>query len=131
MNEGPITREEMITLFGEEIPMEAVALIWNEPEGMTIGQIRAKLREIARCHCGRNGHPLNSVNCPVHGYSTVPAQDMKTVTRALQKSRDVLELYAPDDRSGMTLSALNDVDRALASLTTGQRSTRDTAGDHA
>lgn len=24
------------------------------------------------CHCGKNGHALNSINCPVHGTSSLP-----------------------------------------------------------
>lgn len=28
-----------------------------------------RLRVRPRCHCGRDGHALNSVNCPVHGES--------------------------------------------------------------
>jgi hypothetical protein len=24
------------------------------------------------CHCGKDGHPLGSVNCPEHGYMTAP-----------------------------------------------------------
>ena len=23
------------------------------------------------CHCGKNGHPLGSINCPIHGYKTI------------------------------------------------------------
>ena len=26
---------------------------------------------IHNCHCGKDGHALNSVNCPIHGYYTV------------------------------------------------------------
>jgi hypothetical protein len=25
---------------------------------------------IKKCHCGKDGHPLNSINCPVHGDKT-------------------------------------------------------------
>lgn len=28
--------------------------------------------EMKKCHCGKNGHALNSVNCPVHGASYAP-----------------------------------------------------------
>lgn len=46
-NTSPITREEMIEMFGEEMPMEAVVLVWDSPGETTIGEVRAKLREIA------------------------------------------------------------------------------------
>lgn len=45
MNEGPITREELIEMFGEA--MAAVTLLWESPPSMTIGRLRAELREIA------------------------------------------------------------------------------------
>jgi hypothetical protein len=44
---SPITRDEMRTMFGDTIPMEAVSLLWDSPGEMTVGQIRARLREIA------------------------------------------------------------------------------------
>lgn len=24
-----------------------------------------------KCHCGKNGHALNSINCPIHAYKIV------------------------------------------------------------
>lgn len=42
-----ITREEMIELFGEEMPIEAVKLLFNSDDSLTIGDIRAQLRDIA------------------------------------------------------------------------------------
>jgi len=47
-NEGPITQEEMIELFGEAMPIEAVQLLWQADGSATVGQIRAKLREIGQ-----------------------------------------------------------------------------------
>jgi hypothetical protein len=47
MSDAPITQKEMIELFGEAMPIEAVNLIWNGPDDMTVGECRAKLREIA------------------------------------------------------------------------------------
>ncbi len=44
---GPITREEMIAMFGSECPIEAINLIWNAPEQKTLAEIRRELREIA------------------------------------------------------------------------------------
>lgn len=43
----PITREEMIAMFGETMPMEAVQLAWNADSTKTIGEIRDELRAIA------------------------------------------------------------------------------------
>ena len=46
--EGPISREEMRALFGEEMPMEAVQLLWGAGPDETIGSVRAKLRALAK-----------------------------------------------------------------------------------
>jgi len=47
MNDGPITREEMVEMFGSECPIEAINLIWNAPDHKTLAEIRRELREIA------------------------------------------------------------------------------------
>jgi hypothetical protein len=44
------------------------------------------------CQCGENGHPLNSVNCDVHGYITVP----KSQIRLWQEQNDKGEIMAQD-----------------------------------
>lgn len=38
------TREEFAELFGEEVPIEAVDLVWNSSPEATIGEIREQLR---------------------------------------------------------------------------------------
>lgn len=43
----PITPDEIFAMFGNTLPMEAVALMWDGPDEMTVGELRAKLREIA------------------------------------------------------------------------------------
>jgi hypothetical protein len=45
---APITKEEMVEMFGEEMPREAVNLVWDSPGEMTVGEIRTELRRIAR-----------------------------------------------------------------------------------
>lgn len=45
--QGKIMLEEWTDMFGSEMPIEAVDLLWNAPADMTIGEVRAKLREIA------------------------------------------------------------------------------------
>ena len=44
---SPITQLEMIEMFGVAMPIEAVELLWDADEYDTIGEVRAKLREIA------------------------------------------------------------------------------------
>ena len=46
-DEKQITQEEMQQLFGETMPWQAVELIWNAPDTMTIGEVRSKLRKMA------------------------------------------------------------------------------------
>jgi hypothetical protein len=43
----PITKDEMMELFGEALPMEAVQLLWNTPPNKTVGDLRAELRAVA------------------------------------------------------------------------------------
>ncbi len=44
---SPITQQEMIDMFGEMMPIEAVSLLYQADGRETIGEIRAKLRKIA------------------------------------------------------------------------------------
>lgn len=45
--QAKITQQELVDMFGSQMPIEAVDLLWNAPDEMTIGEARAKLREIA------------------------------------------------------------------------------------
>jgi hypothetical protein len=45
--EDKITQQEMIEMFGETMPLEAATLVWEAPDGMTVGDVRKKLRKIA------------------------------------------------------------------------------------
>ena len=47
MSGEKITQEEMVAMFGAEMPIEAVELLWNAPDSKTIGEIRTDLRKIA------------------------------------------------------------------------------------
>ena len=42
-----ITKNEMVEMFGNEMPIEAVQLLYDAPGEMTLGGVRAKLREMA------------------------------------------------------------------------------------
>lgn len=42
-----ITQDEMVEMFGQSMPVEAVSLLFDAPPEMTIGEIRAKLRTMA------------------------------------------------------------------------------------
>lgn len=45
-----ITPEEMVEMFGERMPIEAVALLWDADNETTVGELRQKLRKAAREH---------------------------------------------------------------------------------
>lgn len=47
-DQSPITQAEMFAMFGNEMPLAAVQLVWLASDGETVGSVRAKLREIAR-----------------------------------------------------------------------------------
>lgn len=54
-------------LYGRSPGMEAMEPFVPEPHWLdNVGDIKK-----AECHCGKDGHALNSVNCPVHGYDVV------------------------------------------------------------
>jgi len=46
--EGKITQSELIELFGETMPMEAVKVIFEAPDAWTVGMVREEIRRIAR-----------------------------------------------------------------------------------
>jgi len=50
MNNAPITQDEMIEMFGETMPIEAVNLLWNAAGDRTLGELRNELRAIAAKH---------------------------------------------------------------------------------
>lgn len=52
MSEDKITQEEMVALFGSTMPMDAVDLLCNAADNMTLGQARSQLREIAKANNG-------------------------------------------------------------------------------
>jgi hypothetical protein len=43
-----ITKQELLELFGERMPLEATSMAWDPPGNMTLVEQRAKLREMAR-----------------------------------------------------------------------------------
>lgn len=59
MQGGPITQAEIIELFGDAIPLQAVQLIVDKPAGMTFDKVRARLRAIAHA---RPGAPCEGAN---------------------------------------------------------------------
>jgi hypothetical protein len=70
-----------------------------------------------QCHCGKDGHPLGSMNCPVHGYMPVPNEVMKRLLDALEGVIGAYDFCAADpaDRGYSTLdSAISEARTALA-----------------
>ena len=48
-----ISQEEMQQMFGSRMPIEAVSLLYNAPDGMTVGELRDELRRIAKSQKSR------------------------------------------------------------------------------
>ncbi len=63
---SPITQQEMVSMFGQSMPIEAVTLLWKAPDTMTVGEIRAKLRQMVPiCQsCGQYRTWCNQYDCP-------------------------------------------------------------------
>lgn len=55
MPDNRITQAEMMEMFGERIPIEAVNLLWDSPGDWTIKQVRERLRVIA---AEKKRHPV-------------------------------------------------------------------------
>ena len=65
-NEAKISQEEMISMFGKSMPTEAVNLLWQAPDDMTVGEIRKALRKMVTvCElCGQRRTWCNQYDCP-------------------------------------------------------------------
>lgn len=44
----PITSDDLREWFGERMPVEVISLLWDAPGNMTIGEVRAAVRKMAR-----------------------------------------------------------------------------------
>ena len=49
----------------------------------------------AECHCGKDGHPLGSINCPVHG-SKALASALQAAVLALEEVQSSLRTLGED-----------------------------------
>lgn len=48
----------------------------REPRNMVLADhVRDHIIAMSKCHCGKNGHALNSINCPTHGRKEKTAAD--------------------------------------------------------
>jgi len=56
MKGSPITQAEIIELFGDAIPLQAVRLIVDMPAGMTFEDVREQLHTIARARSASPSH---------------------------------------------------------------------------
>jgi hypothetical protein len=55
-----ISSDEMIKLFGETMPIEAISLLWNSPGEVTIGEVRARLRQMARSRMKQSKYSIDT-----------------------------------------------------------------------
>ncbi len=59
MKDSPITQAEIVHIFGETIPLQAVQLIVDMPAGMTFDEARSQLYTIARARSAAPSHGAN------------------------------------------------------------------------
>ncbi len=100
---GPITREEMMELFGDYMPIEAVSLVWDAPGDMTLGEIRSELRKLAKARptdaAARTSEPVLSGlhedlilmsfhNAPTVATPTERASDYAELVRELHQAAE-------------------------------------------
>jgi hypothetical protein len=48
MKPGPVTQAEIVEIFGDAIPLQAIQLVIDMPSNMTCDQLRGRLKAIAR-----------------------------------------------------------------------------------
>jgi len=72
--------EHMKTQWGNPIPYCGAC-----DEGRSL--ITQVEKQAAACYCGKDGHALNSVNCPVHGYITIPIMRLDLENRVAETLR--------------------------------------------
>ncbi|MCK9549159.1 hypothetical protein [Aquamicrobium sp.] len=48
MSDDKMTQQDLASIFGEEIPMEAVQLLFSAPDHMPVPVLREKLNDLAR-----------------------------------------------------------------------------------
>jgi len=56
---------------------------------------------VEECHCGKNGHALNSINCPVHSPSKPRIEPLTKV--------DVQGICSPDKIDNVMINKINEI----------------------
>lgn len=56
-----------------------------------IDAIAAMGRQPATCHCGKDGHPLHSTNCPVHGWEKRSTPRIENLKAEIKAQRDIID----------------------------------------
>jgi len=90
MSDYLITQTELRKLFGDEIPIEAMNLIFNSPDTMTVGEVRTKLRKIAE-----SSRPQDEDE---YGYPHLSPEEMAASQRDMNAAmRGMLDNLPPQD----------------------------------
>ena len=114
---APITRDELVEMFGEDMPIEAVNLLRNTPGCMTIGEVRVELRKMAMQQLQGSGaeqvNVLTEIIAAANKDRDIAAARIKTLEAAL---REIKELANSDDG----ISPREAFDIAEAALAEGQ-----------
>lgn len=88
----PITRQDMMDMFGEFMPIEAVNLIWNAPEARTVGEMRAELRKIAEANKSKVKTALEFYGAEAEALARHMTEDRVNKSDAILASVTVLSL---------------------------------------
>jgi hypothetical protein len=60
-DDGKISQNEIWSLFGDQIPMEVIALLWDSPPDKTIGQMREELRALVAHLSAKPSRPIEEI----------------------------------------------------------------------
>lgn len=84
-DQGPITQAEMIELFGEAMPIEAVDALFKAPDHWTTGQVRGEIRRIAATQRARGRQAADLLTRMRDRIHDAPMRDEHLFDEAIQE----------------------------------------------
>jgi len=97
---APITRDELVEMFGEDMPIEAVNLLRNTPGCMTIGEVRVELRKMAMQQLqGSGAGQMSDLVERLRGYRREPPQLMLEAADRIEALEAVLRQIGALDQT--------------------------------
>lgn len=104
MSDEPLTQKEIQEIFGDEIPIEAVELLFSAPGDMKVAELREKMNEIAVRH-KQQLMSFRERYQPPYTIERLPAPGYRLVA-----SNGVALIYVYPERKGLPGKQLTDAE---------------------